>query len=155
MVQNWVSISAFYFVYRLYIYLSIHNENWTKWRHADIWIHPSHYSVHLTLVSKRSQLRSCMADSHSFLNKHHWTFNHSSKVSIKKMHLKISSGKWRPLCPGARGVNAHVTSNLWFYTNLTLALGPERTLIKSYHKYDVICEVTVENFDLKIVYNFK
>ena len=152
MVQNWVSSSAPYFVYRLYIYLRIHNENYTKWWHTDIWSHPSHYyhihySVHLTLVSKRSQSRSYMADSHSFFEQIFMSFY---SQFIWKYGLENGGH-----C--VQGERSWYSSDikLWFYTKLTFAQGPKRTLIKSYHIYDVICEVTVENFHLKIGHNFK
>ena len=33
-------------------------------------------------------------------NKLHWNFNRSWNFLFKKMHLKMSSGKWRPFCLG-------------------------------------------------------
>ena len=32
-------------------------------------------------------------------NKLHWNFNWNKNFSFTKMHLKVSSAKWRPFCP--------------------------------------------------------
>ena len=33
-------------------------------------------------------------------NKVQWNLNRNSYISFKKMHMKLSSAKWRPFCPG-------------------------------------------------------
>ena len=35
----------------------------------------------------------------TLMNKLQWNFNQNTKLSFTKMHLKISSAKWRPFCP--------------------------------------------------------
>ena len=40
-------------------------------------------------------------------NKLQWNFNQHSKSSFTKMHLKISSAKWQPFCPGGDELRKH------------------------------------------------
>ena len=55
---------------------------------------PSHY------------LDQCwVVDNWTLRNKFQWDFNQIQNFSFIKTHLKISSGKWRPFCPGGDELN--------------------------------------------------
>ena len=66
-------------------------------------------------------------------NKHQWSFNAINTCSFKKMHLKISSGKWQPYCLSINvlkyawnGVTFFVTSHLT--SRLTICQSYSRTI---------------------------
>ena len=56
-----------------------------------------------------------------------WNFNQNTIFSFTKMHLKISSVKWRPFCPGGWVYSAHrvvyLTALNWYYLYILMAAG--------------------------------
>ena len=50
--------------------------------------------------------------------------NHT--ISLKKMHLKMSSGKWRPFCLGLNVLKGHILSGVhsWNYSTRTISFSP-------------------------------
>ena len=64
------------------------NHHWyRKWLVA--WTAPSHYLNHCWNIVNWT-----------LWNKLQWNCNRNSNIFIKKMHLKMSSAKWRPFCLG-------------------------------------------------------
>ena len=62
------------------------NQHWFRWW-LVAWTAPSHYLNQCWNIVKWTPR-----------NKLQWNFNWNSYIFIQKMHLKISSAKWRPYC---------------------------------------------------------
>ena len=45
-----------------------------------------------------------------FNNKLQWSVNRNSYISIRKMHLKMPSAKWRPFCLGLNVLNMYIVN---------------------------------------------
>ena len=78
-----------------HIFVSEWGQHWFRYWLA-IYSTPSHY------------LNQCwVIVNWTLKNKLQWNFNKNTKLSFTKMHLKLSSAKWRPSCPGGDELTLH------------------------------------------------
>ena len=77
------------------------NQHWFRqWIVA--WTSPTHY------LNQCWNIINCTIG-----NKLHWNINRNWYVSFKKIHLKMSSGKWRPFCHGLNMLKSQSVALVW------------------------------------------
>ena len=79
---------------------------------ACAWSAPSHY------------LNQCWdIVNWTLRNKSQWNLNRNLYIFIQEMHLKMSSGEWRPSCPGFNVLRPHSFDSYWHPIDLGSSYG--------------------------------